>query len=127
MEKLLQECPVCSSTLQVKVVQCPACQTRIEGNFEPPHSKILYLAPKDLEFVEHFLRVRGNIKEMEKVLGVSYPTVRGMLDAINGRMGFPTRQQVDPAKRMKIISQLEKGEITAEKAVELLKTQDSEQ
>ncbi len=123
MEKrLLQDCPVCGSSLKVQVLQCPSCHTRIEGNFEPPPSKIFYLPKKDLEFVEIFVRVRGNIKEMEKALGVSYPTVRGMLDAVIEKMGYPVRRGVDPKKRGEIIDRLEKGEITADQAAELLKS-----
>lgn len=121
-KKLLQDCPVCGSALKVRVLQCPACNTRIEGTFEPPQSKILYLSKKDLEFVEIFVRVRGNIKEMEKALGVSYPTVRGLLDGIIERMGYPVKRPVDARKRSEIIDRLEKGEITADQAAELLKS-----
>jgi len=130
MEKrLLQDCPVCGSSLKVKVLQCPSCNTRIEGNFEPPESRIFYLSKKDLEFVEIFVRVRGNIKEMEKILGVSYPTVRGLLDGVIEKMGYPVRRGVDAKKRSEIIDRLEKGEITADQAAELLKsgTGDEEQ
>ncbi len=120
--KLLQDCPVCGSTLKVQVLQCPSCNTRIEGTFEPPQSKILYLSKKDLDFVETFVRVRGNIKEMEKALGVSYPTVRGMLDGIIEKMGYPSRRGLDPKRRKEIIDRLEKGEITADEAAEMLKS-----
>jgi hypothetical protein len=127
MEKrLLQDCPVCGSTLQVQVLQCPSCKTRIEGSFEPPPSRIFYLSKKDLEFIETFVRLRGNIKEMEKALGVSYPTVRGMLDGVIERMGYPVRRGVDAKRRGEIIDQLEKGEISAERAAELLKTGEEE-
>jgi len=127
MEKrLLQDCPVCGSALQVQVLQCPSCKTRIEGSFEPPPSRIFYLSKKDLEFIETFVRLRGNIKEMEKALGVSYPTVRGMLDGVIERMGYPVRRGVDAKRRGEIIDQLEKGEISAERAAELLKTGEEE-
>ena len=124
--KLLQDCPVCGSTLKVQVLQCPSCNTRIEGSFEPPQSRILYLSKKDLDFVEIFVRVRGNIKEMEKALGVSYPTVRGMLDGVIEKMGYPARRNVDPKKRKEIIDRLEKGEISADEAASLLKAGDEE-
>lgn len=122
-KKLLQDCPVCGSTLKVNVLLCPSCNTRIEGNFEPPQSRIFYLAKKDLDFVETFVRVRGNIKEMEKALGVSYPTVRGMLDGIIEKMGFPARRGPDQRRRREIIDRLEKGEITADQAAALLKSE----
>ncbi|HUX22057.1 MAG TPA: DUF2089 domain-containing protein [Spirochaetia bacterium] len=124
--KLLQDCPVCGSTLKVHVLQCPSCNTRIEGDFEPPQSKILYLSKKDLDFVEIFVRVRGNIKEMEKALGVSYPTVRGMLDGVIEKMGYPARRGLDPKRRKEIIDRLEKGEISADEAAAMLKAGDTE-
>jgi len=128
MEKrLLQDCPVCGSTLKVRVLECPSCNTRIEGNFEPPQSRIFYLSKKDLDFVEIFVRVRGNIKEMEKALGVSYPTVRGLLDGVIEKMGYPTRRNVDVGKRKEIIDRLEKGEITADEAATMLKSGETEE
>jgi len=126
-KKLLQDCPVCGSSLKVKVLQCPSCNTRIEGNFEPPQSRIFYLSKKDLDFVEIFVRVRGNIKEMEKALGVSYPTVRGLLDGIIEKMGYTVKRPVDARKRSEIIDRLEKGEITADQAAEMLKTGNDEE
>lgn len=123
-KKLLKECPVCESTLKVKILQCSTCGTTIEGNFDPPKSKILYLGAKDLEFVELFIRVRGNIKEMEKALGVSYPTVRGMLNGIVQKMGYSVKKTLNHSKRMEIIGRLERSEITPEEAVDLLQTED---
>jgi hypothetical protein len=122
MEKrLLQECPLCGTTLKVRVLQCPSCHTRIEGTFDPPLSKIFSLSRRDIDFIELFVRVRGNIKEMEKALGVSYPTVRSMLDGVIERMGFPVKESFDKKHRLEIIEQLEAGKITAEKATELLR------
>jgi hypothetical protein len=123
MEKrMLKECPVCGEALRVRVFQCASCQTRIEGVFEPTQSKLLSLSRKDLEFAELFIKVRGNIKEVEKALAVSYPTVRSMLDGVIERMGYVVRDEVSKKRRMEIIEQLEKGDITADKAAELLKS-----
>lgn len=124
-KRFLQECPVCGGSLMVKVLQCPSCHTRIEGDFEPPKSRLLYLPKKDLEFIELFIRVRGNIKEMEKALGVSYPTVRGMLEGIIEKMGYPVSKSVDIKKRAEIIDRLERGEINAAEAAEMLKSRET--
>ncbi len=126
-KKILLECPICSGNLQVRVLYCPSCNIRIEGSFEPQKSRLLYLSRKELEFVELFIRVRGNIKEVEKALGISYPTVRGMLDSIIKNMGFSVKSPVSPKRRLEIIEHLEKGEISAEKAAELLKTGSEEE
>ena len=125
-KKLLHECPVCGKNLRVRVLQCPGCQTRIEGNFEPNASPIFYLSRKELEFVELFVKVRGNIKEVEKALGISYPTVRAMLDSIIRSMGYKVKRTPDAKKRMEIIERLEKGQIDAVQAAELLKSDTTE-
>ena len=126
MEKrILQECPLCKTTLKVRVLQCPSCQTKIEGTFDPPLSKIFTLSARDIDFIELFIRVRGNIKEMEKALGLSYPTVRSMLDGVIERLGYPVRESMDKKRRLDIIEQLEKGTITADKAAELISTGDA--
>ena len=120
--KLLKECPVCSGVLKVKVLQCFSCNTKIEGDFEPPRSKIFYLPHKDLEFIELFVSLRGNIKEVEKALGVSYPTVRSMLDSVIKKMGYTVKHETDKKIRLEILEKLEKGEISPEKAAQLIKT-----
>ena len=120
-KRLLQECPMCSGTLQVRELYCPRCRIRIQGDFEPPHSRLLSLSRKELEFIELFVRLRGNIKEVEKSLGVSYPTVRGMLDGVIKNLGYTVAKQMDAEKRMEIIEKVNRGELSAERAAELLK------
>ncbi len=121
MEKkktMLHECPLCGGNLQVRELHCPSCHIRIQGNFEPQKSRLLYLTRKELDFVELFIRVRGNIKEVEKALGVSYPTVRGLLESIIKNMGYTVQR--DNKKRMEILDLLDSGEISVAKATELL-------
>ena len=80
MPRMPSNCPSCAGLLQVSGLSCSRCGVRLEGEFElPPLSR---LAPGQQEFVLTFLRARGNIKEVERVLGVSYPTVRNRLDAL---------------------------------------------
>ena len=118
--KLLQECPVCGSPLYVRVLECPSCHTKIEGKFAPPHSSLFYLPKKDLDFVELFVRLRGNIKEVEKALRVSYPTVRGTLDRVIEKMGYPVKHENDAKRKAEILEKLEKGEISPEEAAQLI-------
>jgi len=120
-KRILQECPMCNGALQVRELYCPRCRIRIQGDFEPPHSRLLSLSRKELEFVELFVRLRGNIKEVEKALGVSYPTVRGMLDGVIKSLGYAEGKPLDAEKRMEIIEKVSKGELDADKAAELLK------
>ena len=120
-KRILQECPMCSGTLRVRELYCPRCRIRIQGDFEPPHSRLLSLSRRELEFIELFVRLRGNIKEVEKALGVSYPTVRGMLDGVIKNLGYTAGKQLDAEKRMEIIEKVSRGELSAETAAELLR------
>lgn len=115
---LLTNCPVCSKALKITKLQCNHCMTTIENEFEV--TKLATLGQEQLHFIEIFLKCRGNIKEVEKELGISYPTVRGKLDEIISTLGYSTQKKTEVDKK-KIVSLLEKGEITADKAIELLK------
>ena len=85
-------------------------------------SRFSYLNRDELQFVETFIRVQGNIKEMEKEFNISYPTVKKMLDMIITKMGFPVRQEEKSAVCADdVLSRLQQGEISAEEAIALLK------
>ena len=116
--KIITKCPVCSSNLIVERLKCKKCGTTIENDFEL--SRLNYLKSDQLKFIEVFLACRGNIKDVEKELGISYPTVRAKLDEVIAAMGFSVERkpQIDSTD---VIDRLEKGEITAEEAVNLLK------
>jgi hypothetical protein len=115
---LITNCPVCSKQLKITKLQCTHCQTTIENEFEL--SKFSALSQEQLHFIEVFLKSRGNIKEVEKELGVSYPTVRGKLDDIILSLGYSTNKKVEIDKK-KVVMMLEKGEISAEEAISILK------
>jgi hypothetical protein len=115
---LITSCPVCSKQLNITKLQCKHCHTTVENEFEL--SKFAALGQEQLHFIEVFLKSRGSIKEVEKELGISYPTVRGKLDDIITALGYSTTKKPEVDKK-KIVSMLEKGEITAEEAITLLK------
>ncbi|MCE4049322.1 MULTISPECIES: DUF2089 domain-containing protein [Bacillaceae] len=120
---LISECPVCAKQLKITRLQCTHCHTTIENEFEL--SNFANLNKEQLSFIETFLKCRGNIKEVEKDLGISYPTVRGKLDDIISSLGYSTTKKADKIDRKKVILMLEKGEITAEEAIELLNGEES--
>lgn len=115
---LISECPVCIKQLKITKLQCTHCHTTIENEFEL--SNFASLNSEQLSFIETFLKCRGNIKEVEKDLGISYPTVRGKLDDIISSLGYSTAKKVEKIDRKKIILMLEQGEITAEEAIGIL-------
>jgi hypothetical protein len=120
-------CPVCQSNLVTTKLECPQCQTKVEGQFDA--GRFARLTGEQIQFVETFLRARGNIKEVERELGISYPTVRGRLDAIVEVLGdrpVPPAPVEAPAApkgegRKEILQRLNQGEITPEEALRLLK------
>jgi hypothetical protein len=120
---LISACPVCSKQLKITKLQCTHCHTTIENEFEL--SNFTTLSKEQLRFIETFLKCRGNIKEVEKELGVSYPTVRGKLDDIISSLGYSTTKKVEKIDRKKVLSMLEKGEITAEEAIGILNGEES--
>src|SRR5699024_11312660 len=76
---------ICNHALNVKKLECSNCHTKIENDFTL--SKFASLSAEQMHFVEVFLNSRGNIKEVEKELGISYPTVRGKLNDIITLLG----------------------------------------
>lgn len=92
----------------------------IEGVFELP--KLAQLAAEDQVFVAAFVRSHGSIKEMERVFGVSYPTIKARLNRIAAALPFvETHVESDRRfDRKAVLDQLARGEITADEAVHAL-------
>ena len=88
----------------------------IEGSFELP--PLARLSSDDQVFVMAFVRAHGSIKEMEQVFGISYPTVKSRLNRIAYQ--FPFVETAPAASQTEVLSQLERGEITADEAIERL-------
>ncbi|WP_446899273.1 DUF2089 domain-containing protein [Clostridium sp. LBM24168] len=115
--KVIEKCPVCGSKLLISKLYCPKCSTVIENEFEM--SKFEYLNKDQLKFIEVFLKNRGNIKDVEKELGISYPTVRSKLDEVIAALGHSVSQNTGTGKK-KIVDMLENGEINADQAIKML-------
>lgn len=118
---VLSKCPVCSRQLDVKTLYCGNCNTEISGTFSL--TKFSYLSKDQLSFVEIFLKNRGNIKDVEKDLNISYPTVRRLLNDVINALGYKTTAQetVSSVDKMEVLAQLERGELSVDAATELLK------
>lgn len=114
-------CPVTGDPLEVTRLECPTSGVAIEGRFTP--NEFAMLSPENLEFMRLFLRVRGNLKEVERILGVSYPTVRSRFDGMLRSLGYesPPEAQEVREERTDILGLLERGEIGAEEAAKRLR------
>src|SRR4029077_18562949 len=99
--------------LRVERVRVARTGLAIEGNFELP--QLARLSVEDQVFVTAFVRSHGSIKEMERVFGVSYPTIKARLNRIGESLDFV---EINPApSRMEILERLRRGEIKADDAI----------
>jgi hypothetical protein len=101
--------------MQIKQVRCPDCEVNLEGDFEIP--ALAKLPLEDQLFVTAFLREHGSIKQMERLFGISYPTVKNRLNAIAGQLDRSFEVQ---SHNSRILAQLERGEISVAEALERL-------
>ena len=90
---VISTCPVCSSELAVTRLHCRSCGTTLEGDFSV--GRFGRLNREQLILLESFLRSRGNLREMERELGISYPTVRSRVEALVRALGFGARAETD--------------------------------
>jgi hypothetical protein len=104
-------CPVCGGTYVVTQLQCEGCSSRLEGRFGT--GRLSSLNGEQTAFVEVFLSCRGNIKEVEKALGISYPTVRARLDDALEAMGYAVKRKDDKSG---VLEALSRGEISVDDA-----------
>lgn len=114
-------CPVCGTAMEVTQLHCHHCDTTLSGRFAP--CRFCALPEKDLQFIEVFLRCRGSIKDVERALGVSYPTVRGMLDSALRALNLsddPPEEDTSEARKA-VLDMLDSGEIDAKEAARRLK------
>ena len=128
---VIATCPVCSDELTITRLHCRSCGTALEGEFGV--GRFGRLDREQMSLLESFLRSRGNLKEMERELGISYPTVRGRVDALVRALGLadgapsPEEEDFDPgasdasAERREILERLARKEIGAEEAATALR------
>lgn len=126
-------CPVCGMAMHVSRLGCRHCGSSLEGTFELQHTaetdtsrfgRLVRLDAAQLEFVEVFLRCRGVIKNVEDMLGISYPTVKARLADVLETMGLATEEDLPVAEqrraRREILADLSAGRISIDEAHRLL-------
>ena len=105
MRKLLEKCPACAGELVVTQQTCRSCGTMVVGEFTP--NIFSKLTPENLHFVELFVKNKGNVKEMERELGISYWLIRNQLNELIKALGFevetPAEEESDVKTRRKEI------------------------
>jgi hypothetical protein len=83
---VISTCPVCEGELAITRLHCRTCGTTLEGEFGV--GRFGRLSREQLALLESFLRSRGNLKDLERELGISYPTVRGRVEALLRALGL---------------------------------------
>ncbi|HDS30400.1 MAG TPA: DUF2089 domain-containing protein [Firmicutes bacterium] len=136
MKKLFTNCPVCDSTLNIGRYDCPNCRTSIEGKFK--HCSFCKLSDDDRLFTLVFLQTEGNMKDVERVMNISYPTIKSRLARVNkalseeqpdikklySSINQQRKQTVanDSTRKLTdILNMLESGEIAAGEAIKFLR------
>ncbi|WP_413289612.1 DUF2089 domain-containing protein [Bdellovibrio sp. HCB337] len=106
-----------NKSLIVERVRLTESDIAIEGSFELP--ALAKLTLEDQVFIMAFVSTHGSIKEMEKIFGVSYPTIKGRLNKISEQLQLV---DINPApSKSDILERLNRGEITAQEAAEMLR------
>ena len=123
MKPSLNKCPVCDSDLVVIRLNCPTCDTTIEGRFA--NNALPGLTPEQLEFVETFVRCEGKITRVQEEMNLSYPTIRNRLHETIRAMGYEPGKdetsEIPDELRRNVLEDLDSGKISAEDAMRLLK------
>src|SRR5689334_11985858 len=131
--EVISDCPVCDSPLTVTRLHCNTCGTTIEGEFSV--GRFSRLNREQYALLESFLRSRGNLRELERELGVSYPTVRNRVEALLRALDLadgtpippdappapPAPPAVDAETRRTILERLARHELSAEQAAAALR------
>ena len=107
-------CPVCNERLALTRLSCPACDTELSGGFAT--CEFCVLSNEDREVLRVFLASRGNMKELERHLGVSYPTARARFDALLAKIGIDRPAAAAPS-RVELMEQVARGEIDIDEAL----------
>ncbi len=117
-----RDCPVCGERLALTRLSCEDCGTELSGAFGA--CDFCALGEEDRDILRVFLSSRGNMKDVERHLGVSYPTARSRFDALLGRLGLaPAAAPEDDSSRSDRLSVLEKlarGEVDVDAASDLI-------
>jgi hypothetical protein len=123
MHPIPSQCPICGGEILVTRIECRDCNTSIEGQF---YSRTFsQLTPKQMEFVETFIRLEGKITHMEKELNLSYPTIRKLLHDVIRALGYEPGGEDELAElseeeRQQILNELDSGDISLEDALKKL-------
>jgi hypothetical protein len=112
-----RQCPVCGDQLLLTRLSCGSCSTELSGRFES--CEFCALTADDRQMLKVFLASRGNMKDLERHLGVSYPTARARFDGLLQKLGID-RPAAPAAPSVEMLESLARGEIDVDEALKRL-------
>lgn len=129
MKRLPTTCPSCGSQLEISELHCPACGTTVRGAY--PLDRFAALSTEEEQFLLTFLAARGNLKEVQDRLDLSYPTVRSRLDKVLGSLGLAADEKTEekPARKldvMELLEKLESGNMSVDAILKTIKGESDE-
>lgn len=131
MKKINQincNCPTCSKPMEVAALTCQECDLTLQGQFES--HPLMKLDGEMLHFLHVFIICEGKIADMEKALGISYPTVKNKIQKLKDSVstsGLVDKSvgvadlQLDSKSVIEILELMNKGAIKYEKGLSLIK------
>jgi hypothetical protein len=114
-----RSCPTCQAPLAVSGLHCAQCDTEVRGHFR--HCEFCALDDSQRELLRVFLAARGNTKELERHLGVSYPTARARLEDLLEALGITPRPADKPVDRRQLLDAVARGELDVDEAMSELR------
>ena len=112
-------CPSCQGAMHVEKLSCGSCGTEVQGHYAP--CPVCTLGPEHRALFDLFLETRGNLKDVQRALKVSYPTTRQRIEELFTALGLGARAQEEKPAPMDVLRRVGAGELTVEQAEELLR------
>lgn len=114
-----RQCPVCGDELALTRLSCEGCETELSGLFRA--CEFCALDAEDRELLRVFLSSRGNLKQLQRYLGVSYPTARIRFAELLHRLGIEAEEEPvgtagDDDPDVEILAALARGDIDVDEA-----------
>ena len=79
-------CPACDGRLFPRELECVDCGLHLQASY--PRNEFARLDDDALHLLRIFVACEGRIRDMERALGVSYPTVKSRLAGLRETLGF---------------------------------------